>query len=192
MPFRSFIAIELENSIKVELEHLIRKLQDDGLGDPSIKWVKPKNMHLTLKFLGDVDDQAVLPLCNKISDLAGHFDPFEMEISGLGCFPAAGPARVLWCGITQGGEDLQALAEAVDIGANELGFDRDGKRFHPHLTLARIKSSKSGHAIREYLENAKESVRIRGRQTVSSIALIDSDLTRSGPIYTPMHHASLG
>ncbi len=196
MALRSFIAIELEKSVKGSLGRLARNLQDMGLDDRSIKWVRPESMHLTLKFLGDVEDRLVLELSNKLSEMAGQFDPFDIEVAGLGCFPLGGAARVLWCGITQGAEDLQALAEAIDIGANELGFALEGKRFSPHLTLARIKNARTGHEIREFLEKqngANDAAYSQmGRQSVTGIALIHSDLTRSGPVYTPMHHATLG
>jgi len=196
MAFRLFVAIELEKSIRGSLDRLSRSLQDNKLVDHSIRWVRSESMHLTLKFLGEVEDQLILELSNKLTGLAGQFDPFDIEVAGLGCFPATGAARVLWCGISQGLEDLQALAEAIDIGANELGFALEGKKFSAHLTLARIKNAQTGHEVREFLEKQngerEASYSKIGCQSVTRIDLIHSDLTRSGPVYTPMHHATLG
>lgn len=191
---RSFIAVELDDAIRRKLADVIRQLQRHGLPQ-DVKWVRAGNIHLTLKFLGDVEDNLLPEICRALTELAGQFDPFEFEISGLGRFPPRGAARVIWCGIEQGAEDLEALAEAVDIACNELGFPLENRKFSPHLTLARIKAPRVGHEVREALEKINAVTTAPGEniaiQSVDQITLFHSELTRSGPVYTPMHHAPL-
>jgi 2'-5' RNA ligase len=191
MSHRIFIAIELDKAVAQNLDRFCSRLQHKyGLDDRAINWVKPSNIHLTLKFLGDVDDGDIPKVCDCLNEVAVQFDGFDFEIADCGCFPPKGPARILWAGIDQGKEDLQALAEAIDMGCNELGFTLKNKPFRGHLTLARIKQAKVGYAVRDALENI-EPFNL-GIQPVNQIALVESILTRNGPEYTPMHHASLG
>lgn len=195
MSLRSFIAVQLDPQNHAALGTLIRRLQQE-LPSDKIKWVSPATIHLTLKFLGDVQDNLIVDLSRRLSETVALFDPFAFVISGLGCFPPRGPARVLWCGIHEGTEDLRALAEAIDQACGELGFDLEHKRFTPHLTLARIKDPRTGHEIREYIEALSPAqagiFQDLGSQEVSEIALMHSQLDRSGPTYTPMHRAALG
>jgi len=191
MSHRLFIAVELDKSVALGLDRFCSHLQNKhGLDDRGIKWVKSSNIHLTLKFLGDVDDGDIPTVYDCLNDVVEQFDPFDFEIANCGCFPAKGPARILWAGIDDGQEDLQALAEAIDMACNELGFPLENKQFQGHLTLARIKQAKVGYAVREALEQIKP-IRL-GLQPVSRITLVESSLARTGPEYTAMHHATLG
>ncbi len=190
MSHRLFIAIELDREVQKNLSKICHQLQKEyQLNDRALKWVEPHNIHLTLKFLGEVDDPQIPELCDMLSDTTSQFEPFDFDIANCGCFPPQGSARVLWAGINEGTEDLQALAEAIDHGCHELGFALENRRFSPHLTLARIKQTKVGYQVRETLENFPE-IQIAS-QPVDSIALIQSTLTRQGPEYTAMHHAKL-
>ena len=142
-----------------------------------------------MKFLGEVEDRQINDVCSAASQTAGLFEPFDFHIAGAGSFPPGGAARVLWAGITEGGEDLQALADAIDQACHKLGFPLEGRRFSSHITLARVKNIAAGHKARQAVE-AVGPLDI-GVQGVSSITVFQSVLERGGPIYTAMHHAPL-
>ncbi len=191
MSIRCFIAVELDQGVKTELgrlqKRLAKQLWDDEFG---INWVKPKRIHLTLKFLGDVDETLTPEICSAVSEAAEHFSPFEIELSGLGCFPPNDrPGRVLWAGITTGAETLRELAEAIDMNLGVLDFPPETRKFNPHLTLARIKQPNAGKAVRNLVETSP--IDIIASQTVGEITVFQSELTRSGPIYTSLSHAPL-
>ncbi|MBN2375750.1 MAG: RNA 2',3'-cyclic phosphodiesterase [Sedimentisphaerales bacterium] len=191
MSIRCFIAVELEESVKVELGRMQKRLAKQLRGNEfGINWVKPERIHLTLKFLGDVDETLVPEICSAVSEAAEHFGPIEIELSGLGCFgPNNRPARVLWAGIVTGAEVLGELAGAIDMNLGLLDFGQERRKFSPHLTLARIKQPNAGKAVRNLLE--KEAVEVIAGQTVSEITVFQSELTQSGPIYTSLAHVPL-
>lgn len=191
MGHRLFIAIELDKAAVKGLERFCDRLQTEyNLDDRAIKWVKAGSMHLTLKFLGDVDDRDIPSVCNALNQVTSQFDPFDFEIANCGCFPPKGAARILWAGINEGQEDLKALAEAIDMAYNELGFTLENKPYRAHLTLARIKQAKVGFEVREAVETIKPFSLTH--QSAGQIAVIESTRTRNGPEYTLMHHAQLG
>ncbi len=174
----------------MKLGALQRQLRSQHrLDDASIKWVRPDSIHLTLKFLGDVEDRRINEVCTAVSQTADRFEAFDFHVAGAGSFPPGGAARVVWAGITDGAEDLQALADAIDHACHELGFPLEGRKFSSHITLARVKNFAVGHQARQ----AAESIGPLdiGVQGVSSITVFQSVLERGGPTYTAMHHASL-
>ena len=190
MSIRCFIAIELEEKIKNQLaeqQKLFRKRLSGN--ESSIKWVKPEQIHLTLKFLGNVADQDILEICNAVSRAVSEFQPFSFSIGTCGSFPPNRPARVLWIGITQGQPELKQLAKRVDHWVNKIGFPLEKRAFSGHLTLARIRQTNAGKAVSRVAEQT--AVDNLGVQTVSAITVFQSDLRPGGPIYTPLHHAPL-
>lgn len=191
MSHRLFVAIELDKGAVKGLERFCDRLQTEyELDDRAIKWVKASSMHLTLKFLGDVDDREIPSVCNTLNQVVSQFDPFEFEIANCGCFPPKGAARIVWVGINKGQEDLKALAEAIDMACNEIGFTLENKPYRAHLTLARIKQAKLGFEAREAIEKVEPFS--LANQSVGQVVLIDSTRSRNGPEYTSMHHATLG
>jgi len=191
LSIRCFIAIDLEERIIHKLGKIIEDVRQDlNTDDKSIRWVKPEDIHLTLKFLGEVDDNLICDICRATDQCAGEFDPFEFEVAGLGCFPPGGAARVLWLGMEEGKENLQVLQERLDNYLKELDFPPEPRKFSPHLTLARIKSAAMGKAVQQLVKTLNPpSV---GRQSVTELVVFQSELTKTGPIYTPLHHGPLG
>jgi len=190
MSIRCFIAIELEEKIKNQLaeqQRLFRKRLSSN--ESSIKWVKSEQIHLTLKFLGNVADQDIREICDAVSRAASEFQPFLFSVGTCGCFPPKGAARVLWIGITEGQPELKLLAKRVDHWVNKLGFPLEKRAFSGHLTLARIRQANVGKAVHSVVD--KTSIEILGQQRVSAITLFQSELRPGGPVYTPMHHAPL-
>lgn len=190
MSIRCFIAVELDEEIKRELA----KLQDRlgralGSDESMIKWVRPENIHLTLKFLGEVDDKLLPDICAAVSEAAGTFGAFDFEVGNCGCFGSGGSARILWVGITGGNEKLAALAKAVDDNLGVLDFPPERRKFSAHLTLARIRNVKVGRAVREVVDKLDGFT--LGSQDVTELTVFQSELRRSGPIYTAVHHGPL-
>ena len=191
MMTRCFIAIELSRAIRKELARLMERLRSqEHLADKGIRWTRPEQIHLTLKFLGQVPDENISAICQAVSSIAALFDPFEFEVGHCECFPPQGPARVLWAGIQEGHEDVQALQEAIDVAMEQLGFAPDARRFQGHLTLARIRQAKVGRLAKTAMNKVDPFT--LPAQEVANLTLYQSDLTQQGPRYTPLHHATLG
>jgi 2'-5' RNA ligase len=191
MSIRSFVAIELDTAITKKLGKWQSKLKEKLPVDASgINWVDPTKIHLTLKFLGDVDDASVMEICDAVNMAASEFSPFEIEVGGCGCFPPKGSARVVWAGITRGSDELIAYQQTLDNYLNEVGFPLEARRFSPHLTLARIKKPALGYAIQDMVKTM--DLEVPSIQPVRELIVFQSVLTRQGPEYTAMHHASFG
>lgn len=188
---RCFIAVELDDAVQSALGRVQDRFRRDlGQNANSLKWVRPENIHLTLKFLGDVDDPLIPQVCTAVSGVAEQYEPFDFEIANPGCFGSADSARVLWVGIGAGHERLIPLAEAVDAAMNELGFAAEARRFSAHLTLARIRNVNLGRQVHQLVARSKP-LRV-GIQGVGQLTVFQSELSRAGPCYTAMHHAPLG
>ncbi|MBN2561309.1 MAG: RNA 2',3'-cyclic phosphodiesterase [Phycisphaerae bacterium] len=178
---RTFIAIDLDRAIKKHLSDLQAQL---GPRCPKLKWVDPNKMHLTIKFLGEVRDQQIAEISRALGRLAAECQPFDIAVEGLGTFNPTGPVKVVWIGIQDPSGRLaecQALCEDL---IEPLGFPREGRRFSPHLTLARNKFTENSREIRAALD-AQPPVRA-GSQTVSGVMFYQSTLTPGGPIYSAL------
>lgn len=191
MSIRCFVAIELDEAVKNKLMRLQEGLQRElGPKTTGIRWLRANQMHLTLKFLGDVEDSRIRELCSAISVAASSHSPFDFEIENCGTFPPHRVARVLWVGISDPQQKLQALQKSVEDSLAEVDFPPEGRKYSAHLTLARIRQAEAGSRVAELAKKAKPFT--CPVQHVTNIALIQSQLTSKGPIYVPMHHAELG
>ena len=111
-----------------------------------VRWPDPANLHLTLKFLGEVPDGDVPGVCEAARRAATRSAPFSFALRGLGCFPPKGPARIVWAGVEPQGDGLLECQKAVEDEMAELGFRREGRAYSPHLTIGRVRQ---GHDTRE-------------------------------------------
>jgi 2'-5' RNA ligase len=176
---RSFIAIEVPSSLLTQIGQLqeeLRRTQAD------VKWVRPESIHLTLKFLGPVSEEALDKLSLAISPLIASRETFNLRIHGLGCFPSIRNPRVLWVGIDRGVEQISPLREAIERKAVELSFSPELRPFTPHLTIGRVRSSKGKEILAQAIETRK-NIEI-GAFQAEEVFLIKSKLTPSGAIYT--------
>jgi RNA 2',3'-cyclic 3'-phosphodiesterase len=190
MTIRCFIAIEIEEAIRDEFARVQQQLQKELRGNESgIKWVPPENIHLTLKFLGNVTDQEIPEICAAVSRAASESSPFSFSVGSCGSFPPNRPARVLWIGITEGQPELKQFAKRVDHWVNKLGFPLEKRAFSGHLTLARIRQPNAGKAVSRVATEI--TIGTLGQQDLSEITVFQSDLRPGGPVYTPLHHAPL-
>lgn len=182
---RVFIAIELSSEIRQRLGETISHLKRDA---PRVRWVPPENLHLTLKFLGDTPEEELPSVFAAVDELAASVSPFFLEIQGVGCFPHLRAPRVIWAGCGEGTEEVQRLARQVEDAFYELGFGRERRPFHPHITLGRVNLPRDAAS----LSLEEEIDRMFGALSIESITVFMSTLKKSGAEYAAMHHALLG
>jgi len=182
---RTFLAIFFENRVTQAIAKNQRICREKGVDG---KFVKPENIHLTLKFLGDVD-QTQLDKLFYLSEITKEYKPMKLQLSHLGVFPPKGKPKVLWQGLSgSGASSLAALHQKIDIFvAKELGVNREKRKFHPHVTLAR-----KPWIPKEYEGKLSEIEVERPDVMIQSLSLMKSELTPSGPIYTELESYKLG
>ena len=136
LKIRSFIALPIPDPVRDLLRGTIKNL-DDGMGG-RIRWVRPEGIHLTLKFMGDIDVTVINKLLSLLPEVANGFTPFELTMAQLGCFPNNRRPRVLWAGVKGNLSALRDLHIAIDSLAGNIGLPREDREFSPHLTLGRV------------------------------------------------------
>ncbi len=145
-----------------------------------LKMVETQNIHLTVRFLGDIPASMVEPIYEEMKQI--KFTPFEVELKGVGAFPRLNNPRVVWAGITKGAKELTNVFEQLEPRLRGLGFAPDNKGFSPHLTIARVRTGRNKpQLVQKVQELANFEV---GTAKVSCLRLKKSDLTPRGPIYS--------
>ena len=185
--YRTFIAIELPRDLRARIvthiDHLRRELPD-----VRASWTREENLHLTLKFLGDVPVADIEKLSLAVEAATHAASPFELAVSGCGAFPPHGQPKVLWIGITEASEELTKLHEAIERECERAGFAREARPFHPHLTIARLRSSKGARRLAQFhgsLGFAPQSF------TVSELIVFRSELRSEGSKHTAISRHKL-
>lgn len=179
---RSFIAVSLPTEIKKQLENISQNLKNYLKSSSSnITWVKPKSIHLTLKFLGNISESQTSPIMQKLDEIAKNTTPFRISIEGLGVFPNFSHPRVIWVGIKQGDAPICLLQRQVEDKLSDLGFRMEKKEFNAHFTLGRVKSIQSRSIISRSF-HAIENQYI-GTMIVNHINLMKSSLMSQGAVY---------
>ena len=179
---RLFIATDIDDKVREglgDLQQELRNQVDVKKGD--VKWVNPENIHLTLKFLGEVKDKEVVDICNISKDVAARHKSFELEIGRLGYFGGRS-ARVLWVGTGDGANNLQKIQKDLEEQLDSAGWPREQREFAGHLTVCRVKNTKAGIKLAEICEDFKDLE--LGTIPVNSISVYQSQLTPQGPVYT--------
>ncbi len=176
---RAFVAIELPETVRNALGSLQKNLRDYGF---SAKWSRPENIHLTLKFLGDIAESEIAPLGEQMASIARETAPITIVAQGLGVFPSVRRPRVLWTGIGGETDRLSNLQQAIESGFETLGYERESKRFAGHFTLARFKGGVDPEAIVSAM--GRFGGFVSDSFTADHVHLFQSELTPRGPIYT--------
>jgi len=184
---RTFIAIDFDEAVRRQLGAIQMRLKPKC---PKVKWVDPRQIHLTLKFLGEIAEGQVAAVGEALNALARECRPFEVKVEGLGCFPPGGGVDVLWVGLKDLSGQLAACQAKCEDLIEPLGFPRERRRFSPHLTLARNRDRTNGPKIRAAL--AAEPPTVVGTQTVTGVTFYQSTLTPQGPIYKPLRKHPFG
>jgi 2'-5' RNA ligase len=176
---RTFICIEIPQSIKDRINRLQEILRQI---DAQISWTKPSNIHLTLKFLGGIEASRIERVKKALERAASGIGPFEVEVSGSGCFPSARSPRVLWVGFSNVPERLQHLYSNIEDELARGGFEREKRKFSPHLTIGRMRTPHNAARVAEALiASGFESEAF----IATEVILMRSDLKPTGSIYTP-------
>jgi 2'-5' RNA ligase len=176
---RTFICIEVPESIKERIASLQQELRRSAA---AVSWVKPSNIHLTIKFLGDVSASKIETIRTAVERAANPLNEFEIEVGGAGCFPSPRSPRVLWVGLTDIAESLKQLHAGIEDELALAGFAREAKRFSPHLTIGRIRVPKGASLVAEDLiARGFEPERFQAREVI----VMRSDLSPKGSIYSP-------
>lgn len=183
---RTFLAIDVGDEIQRRAADLIDTLRRDG---DDIKWIERHNLHITLNFLGDVNDNEVHDVCQVASRVAAQLPLFELDCRGVGAFPHVGNPRTIWIGVGEGNDAICRLQEQLAIGLAELGFPREHRQFKPHLTLGRSRQGgRTRHLTSKLVELADFDA---GRCIVEEVIVYSSVLEPTGPIYHVLAHAPM-
>ncbi|MCK4364924.1 MAG: RNA 2',3'-cyclic phosphodiesterase [Thermoplasmatales archaeon] len=181
--FRGFIAIDVDSFPKlIQFENEIRN------SGAFVKLVEPKNIHITLKFLGDTNEEHIDKIEKILKDAVKDSDPFEIKLKGTGVFPNQNYIKVMWIGM-ENGEQIGKIADKIDEEISELGFKKENRGFSAHLTIARVKSAKNKEKLLELIEKYRDIE--FGSLKIDTIKLKKSELTPKGPIYTTLKEVKL-
>lgn len=178
---RCFIAFDVDD------ENVLKRIGDAQQGLVSVgadlKLVEPRNIHATLRFLGEIPAEVVDKVYEAMKTVT--FTPFEIEIRGLGAFPNLHHINVIWVGITKGAAELNGIFNQLEPKIRQLGFSPDNKGFSPHITIARVRSGRGRAEIVQQLTSMKdyEFGLIKG----DSLRLKKSLLTPKGPVYSTLY-----
>ena len=178
-PIRSFIAIELPTGTRSSLEGITGKLKASA-GD--VRWVKTDDIHLTLKFLGDVEEERIPDIGGCIEQCVMGITPFTIAVRGMGAFPSDHSPQVIWIAAADESGTLSRMQLSLEDGLARLGFKKEKRPFSPHLTLGRLKSPRGKDAVRRALTEFKNAD--CGSCTADAVCLFKSELKPGGAVHT--------
>ncbi len=180
---RSFIAVELPDGLRLALGQLISRLRSRQ--QTYVKWVDPNSIHLTLKFLGDVDASRLDDIPKAMTEAVRGISPFHLEVKEMGVFPNPRRAQVAWIGLGGDLAQLTELQQCLEISLESLGYPAEARGFTPHLTLARLRNNAYPEERLEFgqlITGTKPELDYSFK--VDSISLMKSQLTPQGAIYS--------
>ncbi|MBI3998491.1 MAG: RNA 2',3'-cyclic phosphodiesterase [Armatimonadetes bacterium] len=176
---RTFIAVELDPELQRAVAEVQERLRAAGA---RLRWVKPHNVHFTLRFLGEIPAAQVARATVASREAAKDVVPFAITLAGFGAFPGPNRPQVVWIGLRDGAEPLERLGAHLDAALARQGFAPDPRQFRPHATLGRPRDDRRWGDLVRVLEQYR-NLEI-GRQEVTRIAVMESRLTPDGPVYT--------
>ena len=186
MPARTFLAIDVSDAARKRLAAVAAELCVDGA---TVRPVAPGNIHVTLNFLGDVADDTLNDVCLAAGDVAAEAEQFDFAVRGVRCMPPRGKPRIVWADVDDPSGCLVELQQKLADAMTELGFRPDARRYHPHLTIARVKYASDPRALRQAVEAyANESF---GPQVAECVTTYTSVLARGGATYTAAARAAM-
>lgn len=182
---RAFIAVEIGHPHKQKILDLVTQLKKTNA---DIKWATENQMHLTLKFLGNIEQGKVGEISNILKDIADDSSAFSIQFSKIGAFPNMRRPRVIWIGVEEGDEPLKLLNNRIETGLEKLGFKKEDREYKSHLTLGRVKSLKNISELVKLIDKA--NLQFQDEIKINELTLFQSTLTPKGAIYTPIayHH----
>lgn len=186
---RTFIALELPKEIKDSLADIQEQLRASAA---DVKWVKPENIHLTLKFLGDINEQQLTQIISILEEIGRDKLSFDISLSTLGAFPKITFPRVIWVGIDKGDNETQDIAQVLEEKIAKVGIPREDRPFSSHITIGRLRSGLNREKLTKNLEGLQKNFgKYKKEFLVTKITLFKSTLVPSGPIYETLKEANL-
>jgi 2'-5' RNA ligase len=187
MSLRAFIAVELAEAVRRNVAALAAEFRRLGA---DVKWVEAENIHVTVKFLGQVEESDLRAICRVMDEAVAGIEPFGLAVAGAGSFPPGRRPRTIWVGLEEEAPHLTEIHRRLDSGLTALNVPPDRRGFAPHVTLGRSRSERGLDRLAAAI--AAAAGRRLGEQQVDALTLFQSDLTPEGPVYTPLYHAALG
>lgn len=184
---RSFVAILLSEAVRAAVAEEISRLYPLA---PRVGWVAPPNLHLTVKFLGELTPEELRGVKEALVEAVAGTAPFSLVLSGMGAFPGLARPRVLWIGVVEGGPAAQALQARVEEALGRRGFPKEGRPYSPHLTIARVREPRGLGALQQAM--ARDAQMAFGRFEVGALSLMGSDLSPAGARYSEVAAFPLG
>jgi len=178
--------VELPDEIKKNIVEMVNELKETGA---AVKWVEADNLHATLKFLGWVEDRELINIAGLAARAAVGTKSFKVKLEGMGTFPPGKSPRVIWVGITEGGDKLTKLANSLEEIFSQAGYRKEERGFTSHITVGRVKERKGVDKLKEKIESFKNAK--SGEAWVDSISVMKSILTPKGPIYEKIKEVKL-
>ncbi len=189
---RAFIAIELDQQTIDALAGLQLQLKREP-GAQLVKWVAPAGIHLTLKFLGEIDRTLIPRLVAVLRDSIAGEHAFALTVSGLGAFPSLQRPNVIWAGLSGPTDAAARIARRLEDGCAALGIPREERPFSPHLTLGRVQREAAPDARRQIGDSVRrQRVGEIGLLPVDAVYLMRSELRPAGAVYSVLQKVSLG
>ena len=185
---RAFIAIKLPQNIQQTISKIQSEIKASGA---DIKWVPPANIHLTLKFLGDIDEQTKNAVIESMQQISADTPQFMIKTGVTGTFPEKGEPRVIWLGLAAGDEETTNIAHQLENALQFCDIAKETHEFSSHITIGRVRSSRKMHKLVESLTELEEKKQIQKEFKAEKITLFMSTLTPAGPIYEVLYETIL-
>jgi len=186
---RTFIAIELPQEVKDKLAELQALLKKAGA---DVKWIEPENIHLTLKFLGEIDENKSVKVTEAIEDIAKKSKQLRMSLASLGAFPRIEFPRIIWVGIDKGDKEITELAKVLEERIEKLGIPREERRFSSHITIGRVRNPLNKDKLAKVLKELDNYFSGKNIEfDVTKITLFKSTLGPGGPVYAALKEVTL-
>lgn len=188
---RAFLAAELPTNLQDAIETATSGLRQ-ALGIDLVRWVPVRNIHLTLKFLGDVSPSSLDLIKHMLQTEATQHPPFEASIQDFGCYPDARKPRILWVGL-QAPQSLMSLQRDIEAASARLGYPSEDRGFSPHLTIGRVRQNAATSELQKIRTEVEHTqVGVLGSTRIEAVHLFKSDLSPTGSVYTKLFSAPLG
>jgi len=184
---RTFVAIEISPEVRTRARKLMDQLQQV---DAKIRWVDPAQLHLTLKFLGEIDLLEIPQVCKVVEQVASATPPFSLRVASAGAFPDLVRPRTVWLGIEEDNDEIIALHAQLETALESLGFRSEKRRFRPHLTIGRVRGEGPGVAeLARLLEENRDY--FSGVIDVDAVVVLSSEQQRGAQVYEALGTATL-
>jgi 2'-5' RNA ligase len=186
MDKRIFVAIDISDKARASVADYIENLRRH-FAQIRVGWERAEKLHLTMKFLGDIDETRLENLIEAVENTARQVSDFKLQISSTGVFPSLKKARILWLGLEDEKGSLRNLNEILEVECEKLNFAKEKRDFKPHLTIARLREPhKSLELVRAHVENDFKTSSF----DVNEVIVFQSELQTSGSLYTPLYRRS--